>query len=272
MKAKHDCKGLRDRRSRRIWEPLFLAAAIGIASSGATTAQEDRDALDGMRAALEQWVETRRLISQERRDWADGKQLLEDRIDLVQREIDSLVEGIEESARNIAEAEKKRSELVAENDQLEQASAVFAETVVSLERRTQELLGRMPDPVIEKVKTLSQRIPADPDSTKLGLSDRYLNIIGILNEVDRFNREVTLTSEVHTLPGGTTAEVAVMYVGFGQAYYVSNTGEHAGVGTTSEEGWAWKPANDAAGSITKAIAVLKNEIAAEFVQLPIQIN
>jgi len=256
--------------------PLLLGAAVALVSlvsTGAMTAQGDEDGdVDTTRAALERWVETRRIISQEKRDWALGREVLNDRIDLVQRDIASLQGKIEEAQKGISEADRKRAELAEENDGLAALSKGLAETVAELEASAKELLRRLPDPIRERVQPLSQQLPDDPGETKLGLGDRYANVVGLLNEVNKFQREITVTSEVRTLQDGTTAEVTSLYVGIGQGYYCTADEDAAGIGSATEDGWTWTPANEAAGEIARAIAILQNEQAADFVRLPVRIQ
>lgn len=228
--------------------------------------------VDGVRAALGKWVETRKVISQEQRDWTLGKEMLNERIDLVQQEIDSLKEKISDAEKSIGEADKKRGELVEQNKELKKASSALNETVLTLEQNTRNFLKRLPDPIRERVKPLSQRIPEEVEETRLSLAERFQNIIGILNEVNKFSREITLTSEVRSLPDGTSAEVTAMYVGIGQAYYASADGKIAGIGTSSADGWVWSDDNRIAADISQAIAILKNEQVAAFVQLPVEIH
>lgn len=253
---------------------LLLAVAACLALPGAVFADEgeDDDRVEGVRTALEKWVETRRLLSQEKRDWALGREMLDNRIDLVRREIESLRARIKDAEESIAEADKKRTDLVDRNEKLKQASAALVETVEALESRTVELLHRLPDPIRERIKPLSQRIPEESKETKLSLSERFMNIVGILNSVNKFNRDITVTSEVRTLKDGTKAEVTALYVGIGQGYYASADGKSAGVGTATQDGWVWAPADDAAPRITEAIKILKNEEVAGFVRLPIRIQ
>ncbi|MEA3305567.1 MAG: DUF3450 family protein [Candidatus Omnitrophota bacterium] len=232
----------------------------------------DAGNVDSTRAALEKWVETRRIISQEKRDWAFGREMLTERIELVEREIESLKSKIREAEKNITETDKKRAGMVEENEKLKEASTALSSTVMTLEAHTGELLKRLPDPIRERVKPLSQRLPDNSDEAKLSLSERFQNIVGILNEINKFNRDITVTSEVHKLPDGTSAEVTAFYVGIGQAYYASSNGNAAGAGTASADGWIWTPANKAAAEILEAIAILKNEKAASFVQLPVEIQ
>lgn len=252
---------------------VALAAVVSLLPL-AVVADDDsaRSVLETTRSAMEKWVETRRLISQERRDWALGREMLEDRIDLAYREIETLRAKIGEAQKNIAEADRKRANLVTENERLKTATAALADTVRELEGRTRALVARMPAPMQDRVETLSRRIPDDPENTRLSLSDRFLNVVGILNETNKFNREIVVTSEVRELADGTRVEVAVVYLGLGKAFYVNTKGTVAGIGTSSPEGWTWTPANGAAPRIAAVVAILKNEQEADFVQLPIRID
>ncbi len=251
---------------------LFFAAIFCLLSSTVVYADGDDKDVDKTRTMLEKWVETRRIISQEKQEFELGREMLTERIELVEREIESMQGKITEAEKSITEADKKRSELLKENEKLKQASGSLNSTVIELEAKTQKLLKQLPDPIRERVKPLSQRFPKDTKETKLSLGERFQNIVGVLNEVNKFHREITAVSEVRKLPDGSSAEVTVLYVGIGQAYYANGNGDIAGVGTASPDGWIWTPANDAAPRISKAIAILKNETAAAFVQLPVKIQ
>jgi Protein of unknown function (DUF3450) len=251
-----------------------LAAGAGalLLASAARGVDEETPRLELARTALERWVETRRVISKEKRDWAEGRELLEARIDLVQHEIETRRGQIAEARKSIGEADGKLAELVAENERLKQASASLEGVIGALEARTRELLARLPDPIRERVKPLSQSLPADPADTKLSLSERFQSVVGILNEVNKFDREMTTTSEVRTLADGTTAEVTAVYVGIGQGYYVTASGDAAGVGTAGPGGWTWTPDDAAAPQIAEAVAILKGEQPAHFVRLPVKVE
>ncbi|MFH1998205.1 MAG: DUF3450 family protein [Planctomycetota bacterium] len=263
----------RIRNGGSAWGAFLLAvlACFPIAQAASAGRGQD-DPVGDTRAVLEKWVETRRLLSQEKRDWAIGKELLTDRIKLIEREIETLRARMKEAEESIAEADKKRGSLIEENDRLKEGLALLSHTVMTLEDRIKKLLKRLPDPIRERIKPLSLRLPDDPSETKLSLAERYQNVVGILNEVNKFNREITVTSEVRTLRDGTTAEVTSLYVGIGQAFYVSANGKSAGIGTSSSEGWVWNPADEAAAQIAEAVAIVKNEQVAGFVLLPIRIE
>lgn len=254
-------------RQRQAVIVVLAAAALGWAAETG-----NRQRIDSARLAMEKWVETQRVISKEKQDWALGRQILNERIALVEREITSLREKIAQAQESINDADKRRVELMDENEKLKNASAILTGVVAKLEARTSALIQRLPDPIRDRIKPLSQSLPRDPNQTRLSLAQRFQNVVGILNEVNKFQREITVTSEVRPLADGTVAEVAAIYVGLGQAYYSGANGAVAGVGRPSEAGWTWESANDAAGRVADAIAILKNEKVASFVLLPLKVQ
>lgn len=260
-------------RARRAALVAALAVAAGLAGPATSRALQDGSAIETARETLSRWVETRKLIGLERRDWALGRELLDERISLVQREVDGLKSRIAEAQRGVADTEKLRHELAVENDALKATSSALGEVVARLEGRTKALLPRLPDPLRERVKPLSQRLPADAAAAaRLTLSERFQNVVGLLNEVDKWNREITLTSEIRALKDGASAEVSVFYVGLGQAYYATADGKSAGIGSPGRDGWTFAPAEDAAAEVARAISILRNDGVADFVHLPIRID
>lgn len=257
---------------RSVIRTFLLATATVLLFSKTLSAGIPGSDVDKTRASLEKWVETSRIISQEKHNYEIAKEMLSERIELVSREIESLRGKISEAQESISEADKKQAELLQENEKLKEITGSLNHMAINLEDKTKELLKRLPDPIRERVIPLSQRIPNNPAETKLSLSERFQNIVGILNEVNKFTREITVTSEVRKLPDGTSAEVTALYIGIGQAYYVNGKGDVAGIGTASTDGWVWMPANESAARIAQAIAIFKNETAAAFVPLPIEIR
>lgn len=255
---------------------LLAAASSAFAadepSASPPPAAAPTPSVDEVRSTLERYVETRRILSKERLEFARARQALADRIDLVKREIESFQQRIVETEANLATADERKSELVSENDALKAASSSLSGTIASLEARTLALLPRLPDPIRDRVRPLSQRIPEDPASTKLSLGDRFVNVVGILNEVNKFNNEISVASEVRALPDGSSIEVTAVYLGIGQGYYVNRDATVAGIGAADATAWRWTPENSAAPAIAQVVAILKNEKPAAFVRVPMKVE
>lgn len=268
-----ETKTTRAKARRLLAGALAVSGALGLLSFSGPVQEGVGDTVEMARATLERWVETRRIISQEKRDWRVGRELLQERIDLVQREIDSLRERLADAEKSIDEADEKRAGLVEQNDSLEVASNALADTVQTIETEAQALAKRLPDPIVERVKAFLQRIPEDPSQSKASLSERFQNVVGVLDQTNRFHREVTVVPELRQLDGGTSAEVTTFYLGLGKAFYASNDGTAAGIGTASPAGgWTWQSRNDSAAAIAQAIAILNGGEVAEFVRVPVRVD
>lgn len=255
---------------------IVLAAAVLLLPAGDGRAAQDADGgVDGARAAIERMVETRRIISRERADWALGRELLEDRIAVVQEEIANIRDRIDRTKESITEADRTREDLAGQAERLRESSEGLAAMVAGLESRTASLLERLPDPIRERVRPLSQRFPSDPAASELSLSARFQNVIGVLNELNKFHREVSVTSEVREIAIGSTTqpiEVAAVYIGVSLGFYASSDGRFAGTGTATDGVWTWTERNEAAAEIQRAIAILQGEAVAEFLPLPVTID
>lgn len=242
------------------------AAALAAALVAAASADDGYFA--ERRLAMEKWLETRRLIAGERQDWRVGREILVERVETLRRDIEAWREKIGQAQREVAESDREISDLEGRRNELLQAVSGVVETVARLETEIRAALARCPEPLRERVKLLSRRLPEDPAQSRMSLGERAQNVIGILNEMDKFAREITVTSEVRELPDGTSAEVSVLYVGLGQAYYCNLKRGIAGVGRPGADGWEWEPRNEIAESVAAAVSVYRNERPAVYIPLP----
>ncbi len=232
-------------------------------------------AADTTRAALERWVDARKQASKAKSDWRVEQEALQERIDIVRRQISSLKDRIVETERSIGAADQQKTQLQADGAKIAATTGQLEAGVASLEEQVRALLIRLPEPIRQKVAPLSQQFAKKPDGAQqkqISVGARFGNVLGVLNLVQKWNTEVSVTSEVRALPDGTTAEVACIYFGLGQAFYVSPKGDAAGIGTAGPEGWTWTPRNDAKAAIQAAIDVYQSKVMATFVALPFQIQ
>lgn len=235
-------------------------------------ADEIETGVGNARSMIKEWVGLQKAISEEKKKWATGREFLVDRIELTERSIGALRQNIDDANQNIGKAEKERDRLIEKNEALKNATTALRDRVTDVENRVRDLLLRVPDPVREKVKPFSQRFPEDSKETEMSLSERYQNLVAVLTEINKANREISLTNEVRTAQDGSSVEVTAMYVGIGQGYYVNADETVAGVGTTSDEGWVWSPANDSAAEIARAIKIQRGEEVADYARLPLTVH
>ncbi len=227
--------------------------------------------LEETRLTMDKWIETQQIISRERKDWQQGKEILLGRLELIKKEVATLEEKTGQAEAGVTEANKKRSDLIAENDQLKAANTLLTGAVTGMEGEIRLLFRALPEPIQTKLQPLYQRIPEDTAKTRVSAAERFQNVLGILNELNKTNNEITVSYEVHHLADGKPSEVKVLYVGLAQAYYVSARGE-GGVGRPTGDGWKWEPSKAVASEVLTALEILEGKRSPDFVRLPVKLQ
>jgi hypothetical protein len=250
---------------------LACTAASLQAQGGEVAAQGKAPSLDETRLTMGKWIETQQIIAKERKEWQQGKEILQGRLELVKKEVGTLTEKIQAASASVAESNKKKSELQAENEQLKAVQAELTKVVSGLEVELRKLWKQIPEPIQQKLQPLWQRVPEDPAKSRAHLGERFQNLLGILNEINKANNEMTVAYEVRNLANGKPAEVRAVYIGLTNGYYVSASGE-AGVGHPTADGWSWQPANALASSVLMALEILQGKQSPAFVPLPVKIQ
>lgn len=247
------------------WDAAFAElGAVIPEGAGAPTLEETRITMD-------KWIETQQIISKERKDWQQGKEMLQSRLELVDKEIAALEEKTAQASTGIEEAVKKRTDLAAENDALKASGEQLAAAVAGMETEVRRLFQRLPEPIQVKLQPLYQRIPEDPAKTRVSAAERFQNVLGILNELNKANNDITVNYEVHTLSNGKPSEVKAIYVGLAQAYYVSASGE-AGIGRPTDNGWVWEPSKPIAKDVLMVLEIMEGKHSPAFVGLPVRME
>lgn len=130
---------------------------------------------------------------------------------------------------------------------------------------------QLPLPLQDILKPLLARMPADP-TTKMKAPERVQVLVGVLNEIDKFNNAVTIFSEKRKNDSGGEVSVDTVYVGLGAAYFVNEAGDFAGAGSPGKAGWDWKTMPELADRIREIIRIYRAERPAKFISLPVAIK
>ena len=223
------------------------------------------------RLTLEKWVETRQLISKTRSDWQSDKELIDQTTQLFQRELKSVEEQMAKLGTNSVQVDKERAEAEALKTSSAQALDRARQFAAGFEVQLRNLVPRLPAPLQEILKPALSRIPADAN-TRMTMAERMQVIVGILNELDKFNNAVSVFSEKRKNQKGEEVAVETVYVGLGAAYFVNAAGDFAGTGAPGPSGWEWTPKPELAASVRDVIRIYRNERPATFISLPATIR
>lgn len=247
---------------------IFLALALatqGKAADAADTPQQVRD-------RYSEWVKLRKTAAEEKAQWAEDKALVQDRITVLQREKESLQSVIAEAAENTDAAQKARTKLLERRDADLDSVGVLEKKIPGYEAQVLELVRHFPEPLVEEIRPLLNRIPKPGEKTRQTAAQRLQNVVGILTQMDKFNQGVTLCSEIKDIGGGRDVEVRTLYLGLGIAYFVDKNSEYAGYGEPAEDGWKWTVDATIAESVSGLIGTYENASKASFVNIPVKIN
>jgi hypothetical protein len=258
-------------RSLALSACILAAASLPSIGTEPSAAPPADPTVEDVRSTVAKWIATQDLISKERREWHEGEDLLEAQIEAMEKELAGAEAKLAESRQVLGDLRQKRSDSQAVERGLADSSNRLTEAVTSLEADVRRLHVLLPPAVRDKIAPLYRRLPEDPTAPRVSVGERFQNVIGILNEIQKANGEISLTTEVRTLSDGRPSEVKTVYVGLGQAYFLSARGE-AGVGRPGEGGWQWEPADDLAESVAEVIGILESRAQPRFVDLPVTIQ
>lgn len=251
---------------------IRLGAILCAALAGCFSGQAAEAALGAVRAGMEQWVQTRQLISRTKSDWDSEKEMLLQTKALYERELAGIDDQMGKVSTNSAQVDRDRAVLEAE---LKDANATLDHgkvLVAGLESKASAMAARMPDPLKETLQPLLNRLPQDSAASKTAVTERLQTVVSLFNEIDKFNNAISITSEKRKNDRGEEIAVESVYVGLGAAYFVNQTGDFAGAGEPSAEGWRWTVNPSLAAEVREIIRIYRGERTASFVLLPVHVQ
>ncbi len=251
---------------------LFIASFFATVAGGAS-AQSDGPGVDGFRAQMEKWVETRQLISEEESEWEVEKETLRASRDLLRDEKKALEVEIVELQESSTAADEVRRDLLLRRGESQRSTQVLEERIRGLEEEILALVPRLPKPLQDKLEPLLVQIPDDPDNHRLRLGQRLMNVLGVLVQTEKFNNTATFVGETRAVTGDQKVQVRTLYWGLGQAYYVDAQGRAAGVGRPGDEGWVFSEEPALADDTGLLLDIYEGNVdVIRFVELPVEIQ
>jgi len=220
------------------------------------------------RSEIKRWIEARKTIQRTERDWKVEKATINQSIGLLEREVSLLDSELSKLEAGASEGASRRRELSERQAALKKTAEAVSLRLKGEEDRLLKLAAVFPRPLVEKTRPLLRRLKSGGAGEGPSLGQRLQAMLGILNEIDKFNGALTLTGELRNIDG-KEVQVDTLYLGLSQAYYVDRTGTRAGVGAPSKDGWEWTPRNELAAALTHVLLVYRSEHPAEFITLPV---
>lgn len=251
--------------------PNLLITLLGLAGVVWRSAAAPAD-LTQTRSTLEQWVQTRQLISKTHSDWQADKESLEQTVALYERELAAIADQMTKVATNNTQVAREMEEALALQKSSNETLAQARQFATAFEGKVQQLAPQLPTPLQDILKPTLAKLPTDPANTKMLAAERLQALVGVLNELDKFNNSVNVFNEKRKDSQGNEVAVQSIYVGLGAAYFVNEAGDFAGSGAPGTQGWEWTVNNGIAATVQSAVKIYRNERAAQFLALPATVH
>lgn len=255
---------------------LLVAGALPLRAQ--ETAAPNERGVDGFRAKLEKWVETRQIVSEERSEWRAEEETLTATRDLLREQKEKLRSEIEELEASASRADEERRELLLQRGEFQRANRSLEERIRELEDAILALAPRLPEPLREEADPLLVQIPeSDEKAAERQLGTRLVNVLGVLSQAEKWNGTASLVGETRAVGGGEEKlQVRTLYWGLSQAFYVAAQGRAAGVARPrpeGSEGWEFHDRPELADDAGLLLDIYEGNVdAIQFVTLPVEIQ
>lgn len=247
------------------WALLLLTWFAGWAMAADVGAEVDD--------LVRQWTALERQRSRLESGWLERRQYLEQRLELLALEEQTLGEFLAAHRGSTDEVEARRFELLEQQTAYEAHQEALAawldEAVFVLER----LQPRLPPPLAAEWRASLQIAGSGEDVSS---SERLNHILSMLQAVDDFQRIIPVHATTMTLADGTVMRVDQAFLGLSQGWYVSADGRHAGYGRPGPDGWKWVDQAEIDGLdarvVRRLVEMVREPTAAELLELPVRLR
>lgn len=256
-------------------------------TSPPATAATPAVSYESTRETLQKWAETEKRITDERREWDEGKALLRGQIELVNGQIRELQEKIADAKKRKEEALAKKEEMLLEKTRIRETATEVNAMADALEKAVREAVALVPESIAkekkldilvaqldasQKAREEALRESAAGKEKVIPIASRYQAVVGLIDQVNQAYPLLHKAVETRKLPDGRETNVTVVYVGLGQAYFVNLAGDFAGTGTPGPGGWQWTTRNEIARDVTQIIDVLDKSGSPKVFPLPASVK
>lgn len=237
--------------------------ALSLLASTPIFAQAEQTPIKKTQQAVTDYVFARQQIAETKSEWRVYKEVAERRIDFFESEIASLKDRIEAAESTVSSAQETINAKQQEIAVLRTANKVVLDLAPEYEARVRNLSRSLPAPLTRKLSALLDQLGKPKQAAQ-----RMAIVIGILNEIDKFNSEWTVDGDQI---GNTT--VNILYMGLTMGFYADENGTVGGLVIPTASGWERRENNALASAISTLIKFRLGEVKpATFIPLPVEIT
>ena len=239
-----------------------LGAAL-LATSPLVAQSGNEQRIKDTQQAVTDYVFMRQQIAKAKNEWRVYQDVTQRRIDFFENEIEQLTKEIEEANTQISSAQETIDAKREDIKKKRAANNVVLNAAPKTEARVRPLAEALPDPLQRKLSTLLSQLGRPTQAAQ-----KMAIVIGVLNEIDKFNSEWTLDNmQVDNV------SVDVLYMGLAGGFYADANGSVGGILTPAKGEWKKEERNNLAPAIATLIKYYQGNLKpAVFSPLPLQVT
>ncbi len=157
--------------------------------------------LNVSRGSLEKWIETRQLTSKIQSEWQSDREMLEQSVLMFERGLKVVSDQLATTSTNSSQVDRERLQSEASKIAASASLERGREFASTFEAEVKKIVPTLPEPLQEIVKPLLHRIPTDPHE-RLSPAERLQTLVGLLNELDKFDNAISVFNEKRRGPSG----------------------------------------------------------------------
>ncbi|SMF22036.1 Protein of unknown function [Alteromonadaceae bacterium Bs31] len=251
---------------------LFLSAAIMVS----VNSYADNNNSETLSALVTTWLGIESQKGKLLMDWNSRKATLDQRLELYSVEKETLSKLIQESEESMSATDQRRLELIAQQQHFESEQEKVHQLIHSIKQKMKAMQVRLPPPVAMQWEQKMLLLEGDHASA----SEQLEHILAMFKQADDFNQRIAV-NKVSMDIAEQRIHVNQYYLGLDQAWYVSDDGEHYGLGFAGASSWRWLHNDELkayfddgnlADHISSLKRIIENPTEAEFITLPIIIK
>jgi hypothetical protein len=236
-----------------------------------STAEDDEPSPQIALDYLKLLIKLKVVASSENAEWIEEKESLKNRMILLEKELAQLKTLLGSAGENETESSDRRTALINEESILKAAAVELRQSLNGLENALLQLSAYFPPPLLATTQDYRQRLR--DRSLSRHNRDRLKDLLAVLLEAEKFQRSISTDREWRMFRNKREIEVRVIYFGLGQAFYVGEGNQEAGIGYPEAQGWRWEPRTGIAKTVRKAIEILEDHPEqAHFQSLPVKLR
>jgi hypothetical protein len=249
---------------------VFLSSVV-LANEVGSYDGESQTTLSFAKNELDKWVETKTLISSEKRSWSEEKAFSEHLLGALSEEKAGLNENVDAIKSALSGGDEKRMALLAELEKFQTTQAELGNKIDSIAKQLLLIRERLPQAFKEDLAKDYDRLTmySGEDTPTQGKVESAVVLAMKLQNLDNSFSSRTQVIDVEVDGERLEREVEILYMGLWRAYYVDPYDRFAGVGFASAQGWVWLEDSSIVGDVKQALNIFEGEITPALITLPV---